>query len=121
MIKTLVIICGLGVIATLYFADPVGAAWLPKCPFWQLTGWQCPACGLQRAIHSLLHGDVCAAWHYNMFLCLSVPYAAMVAYTTFSHGRLAERLRRIVQHRIAVNVYIACFVAWWVVRNIYQV
>ena len=43
--------------AALYYAvDPSHDVWLPRCPFHALTGWDCPACGGQRALHSLLHG-----------------------------------------------------------------
>ena len=53
-----------------------------------LTGWDCPACGGQRALHSLLHGRVGEALHFNPFLVVSVPYFLAVAWTSLDGGRL---------------------------------
>ena len=38
--------------------DPAGSVFWPKCPFHLLTGLECPGCGSQRAVHSLLNGDL---------------------------------------------------------------
>ncbi len=98
--------------------DPSQTAWLPQCPFHALTGWQCPACGGQRALHSLLCGRVGEAVGYNLFLVVAVPYFLAVAWTSLDHGRLARRWRPVVQHRWLAWVYCLLFVVWWVVRNL---
>ncbi|MGL5683791.1 MAG: DUF2752 domain-containing protein [Marinifilaceae bacterium] len=46
----------------------------PPCPFYKLTGLQCPGCGSQRAIHSLLNGNITQAFGYNPLMVLSIPY-----------------------------------------------
>lgn len=38
---------------------------LTRCPFLQLTGIECPLCGLTRSWHALLHGDLAAAFAFN--------------------------------------------------------
>ena len=42
------------------YADIMG--WLQNnllpCPFKKLTGWDCPLCGLQRAVLAILNGDM---------------------------------------------------------------
>ena len=45
--------------------DPATTAWFPSCPFYALTGWQCPLCGSLRAVHALLHGAPLAALTFN--------------------------------------------------------
>ena len=59
--------------------DPESSSLFPKCPFHLLTGLECPGCGSQRAIHSLLNGDMRAAVHYNLLLVLAIPYLGLLA------------------------------------------
>ena len=102
----------------LYFAiDPSTSHLMPKCFVRLLTGYDCPACGSQRALHALLHGEFLRALMFNPFALYSIPYLLLVAYTTFSPDRFALRLRPIVQGRIAVMTYVVLFFLWWVVRN----
>lgn len=105
--------------ALLYRAvDPSHSLWLPRCPFHALTGLECPACGGQRALHALLLGRVGDALRFNPFLVVSVPYLLAVAWTSLDSGRLAVRLRPLVQHRCVAWGYCVLFVVWWVVRNL---
>jgi hypothetical protein len=47
------------------------------CPLLLLTGLSCPACGAQRAVHSLAHGDLSAAWGANPLLVALAPVAVV--------------------------------------------
>ena len=100
-----------------YIYDPAHAHFAPKCMFRMLTGWDCPSCGTQRALHALLHGDVCAAVRYNPFALCSLPYVAALAYTTFATSDRARRWRRWVQHPYTVILYLVLLIAWWILRN----
>lgn len=106
-------------VAALYYAvDPSHSVWVPHCPFRTLTGLDCPACGGQRALYSLLHGEVAEALRFNPFLVVSVPYFLAVAWTALDKGRMAQRVRPVVQHRWVAYGYCLLFVVWWVVRNL---
>ena len=43
------------------------------CPFRAFTGLPCPGCGMTHAFVALGHGNLAAAWHYNV---LSLPLFA---------------------------------------------
>ena len=99
--------------------DPTQYVWMPKCPFHLLTGWNCPACGLQRAAHALLHGRFWDALSYNYFFVISIPYLLVLL--------VAEVLKRIptgeafihaVEHPVLARIYIVLFIVWGVVRNV---
>lgn len=45
----------------------------PHCPFLSLTGFLCPGCGSQRAMHDLLHLRVAAAYEHNALLVICMP------------------------------------------------
>lgn len=106
-----------GFLCLYYCLDPTNAPLAPKCGFKLLTGWDCPACGSQRALHSLLHGEWRRAIGYNPFMLISVPYFLAVAYTTFFRHAQAQRLRSIVQHKWVVLTFFWMVVAWWILRN----
>lgn len=106
-----------GLIALYARFDPGTSVLAPKCPFKLLTGFDCPACGSQRTLHALLHGQWLAAFRYNPFLLLSIPYLLLVAYTTWGGTGRAARWRGSVQHPKVVLAYLTLVIGWWIVRN----
>lgn len=116
VIFTLIVILS-GVV--LYWLDPAQYVFMPKCIFRMLTGWDCPGCGLQRAVHALLHGHFWEAVQYNYFLLLGIPYVLAVMYMEwFTSGEKHLRLRRVLYHRYVLYAYVALYLAWWVLRNV---
>ena len=64
----------IAIIVIVYFLfNPAAVSLFPPCPFYFLTGFYCPGCGSQRAIHQLLHGNIFGAVGYNALLVLSLP------------------------------------------------
>lgn len=99
--------------------NPAICPLFPKCMFLQLTGLQCPGCGSQRAIHQLLHGNLVAAFHYNAFLVLILPWLFLILVARFKNNKRTVQLNRILLHRNVVNAYLLFFFAWWIYRNIF--
>ena len=112
-IAVLILLC------SFYFSiNPTNSYLIPKCPFHLLTGLDCPACGIQRALHYFLHGEWGTAIKYNYFLIISVPYFCTVAFTTFSKNTHILFAKRIVQHPTTVKIFLSLTILWWVIRNI---
>ena len=97
--------------------DPTHSRWAPKCLFRLATGFDCPACGIQRSLHAALQGEFGIAFHYNPYAIIILPYLLVVAYTTFIHTPHALRWRNWVQHRYSMLLFLALTIGWWVVRN----
>ena len=92
---------------------------MPRCVFLEVTGWQCPGCGISRALHALLHGHFAEAIRYNYFLLLSIPYllaVAAVSWIPALHRR--RRLHRVVLGPELAVSYVVLFAIWFVVRNL---
>jgi len=110
----------LGVIVAVvfyYFNDPAANHMAPRCAIKTLTGYDCPGCGFQRAFHSMLHGDIRAAWGFNPMLFFMIPLAAFYALIESMPGRFV-RLRRILLSPAAIIATALIIIAWWIIRNI---
>ena len=121
--KKVIIIIVVGVLIALatilyFFVNPEASVLMPKCPMKMLTGYDCPSCGVQRAIHAVLHGDFAKAISYNPFFVISVPYFLLVLYSTVFKNSFAVKLRGIVCHRYALYGSIVLFFLWWILRNV---
>ena len=116
--KTLIIVIAFVLGIILFFFNPEDTVWFPKCPFYLITGYQCPSCGIQRAMYHLLHLDFNKAFSYNPFLILSIPYAvALIVVTWFDSNNKLKRLRDVCYSKITVYLYVILTIIWWIVRN----
>jgi Protein of unknown function (DUF2752). len=75
--------------------NPEEHIFFPKCPIYTLTGYECPGCGSQRALHSLFHGNIGAAFKYNAFIILLVPYVLLGIYIEYIANRTSPRIQRL--------------------------
>ncbi|HJE40152.1 MAG: DUF2752 domain-containing protein [Candidatus Amulumruptor caecigallinarius] len=90
----------------------------PKCMFLVVTGWKCPGCGSQRAIHALLNGDVGAAWGYNALLVSFIPLVAVMVIASLVRLRRPGFYNFVNSRWIIWSVFVVV-VGWGIVRNVY--
>ncbi|MCI6671559.1 MAG: DUF2752 domain-containing protein [Prevotella sp.] len=110
------------IVVGLYVFNPTVYWFMPKCSFKMLTGLNCPACGIQRFIHTLLHGEPLRAIKYNYFMVYSIPYAVLLLVGwLLPRSVWKTKIERITHHRIAVGIYIAAFLVWFILRNILKI
>lgn len=111
-----------GLFISYYYCDPLQRDFPIKCPWNLLTGTQCPACGFQRALHTLMHGDIWGALSYNYFFVFSIPYALLAVLATwYNYHHIFDRLRTLLCHRYMLRAYIAIYFGWWIIRNLYKI
>jgi hypothetical protein len=114
------IACGCGLAACAAFVtivDP-GDTGVPACPFRALTGWWCPGCGLTRATHHLLRGQVGTALRYNLFvvLVLAAIAGSWATWMLEANGRRVPGWRRIPA--VGWVAFGAAVVGFGVIRNL---
>ena len=103
-----------------YFVDTRELAFAPKCVFYQITGFKCPGCGTQRALHELAHANFHGVIKYNSLLLLGVPYLILLFYMQFFGGK--ERFpsfNNSVSGHKATLVVLVIVVAYWILRYIF--
>ena len=102
-----------------YFVNPLASGHPIQCPWRLLTGTSCPACGSQRALNALVHGNFIQALSYNYFFILSIPYALIaVLVSWYNFGHRLDGLKRIAFHPITLRAYVVLFFSWWIARNV---
>ncbi|MBO4672992.1 MAG: DUF2752 domain-containing protein [Bacteroidaceae bacterium] len=115
----LILVLGVGGAVIYTQFDPTRYVWMPQCPLRLLTGWNCPGCGIQRALHAMLHGHFAEAFSYNYFFMFSIPYAVLLVIATIlKYFERGERFVRAVEHPLLARTYIVLFFVWGVTRNI---
>ena len=102
-----------------YTLDPSQSGFFPRCVFHELTGYKCPGCGTQRAVHALLHGDVAAALRYNAILLIAVPWIALCLYAESQRTR-NPRLYDRLNAPLLIWLFLAIVLIWWLLRNIFN-
>ena len=102
-----------------YALDPSQSGLFPRCTFLSLTGYKCPGCGSQRAIHALLHGDIVGAFRYNALLLISIPWIALCLYAESRRTR-NPRLYLRLNAPLLIWLFLAMVLLWWLLRNIFN-
>lgn len=113
----LLVVIIVGSLIIYYYINPSSRIWFPQCPVKLLTGYSCPGCGIQRAFHALLHGNVGQALAYNYFFVLSVPYFILACIALILRGKFSN-FEKIVEGRTLALIYVVCYCAWFVIRNV---
>ena len=98
--------------------DPNTSSLYPQCPFKALTGYDCPGCGITRALHSFLHGNLLQAADHNLLAVLIAILAVgwlVVARVQRRRGRPTPRFSLSPRATIAIALVVLAF---WVLRNL---
>ena len=113
------LLAGIFGLAILFFVfDPSEYEIFPRCIFYSFTGYYCPGCGSQRAVHNLLHLNFSGVISNNF---LFLPAVALVIYH-YSFG-LVNRFFRLNLPNIFYLKYtpvaiLVIIVVFWVLRNL---
>ena len=101
-----------------YTYNPAKESFFPSCPLYVTTGYKCPGCGSQRAIHALLHGDIGAAWHHNPLLVILIPYfilAILAEY--FKIHLLGKKVSLFLTSKWVIWGFFVVIILYWILRN----
>lgn len=119
MRRFIIFIIGTAALFLLFFFNPENYPF-PKCPFLLLTGWECPGCGSQRAIHALLHFNIPAALQYNALLVLSLPYIGILVISGLlkKKSHFFARSHQFIHNPRITYCYLSIVVIFTIIRNL---
>ena len=115
-IGLLIIISGLAVL--FFVLNPAKHSIFPRCLFNSLTGYYCPGCGSQRAIHSLLHLDFAGVISYN-FLFLPALLLIIYHYLHPLFNRIFHwNLPNVFYLKNTPWIILGVVILFWILRNL---
>jgi len=102
-----------------YFIYPLNQQYFPKCIFHNLTGLYCPLCGTQRAISSLLHGNILLATKDNLLVIAALTLFVFLSAAFFFKPRNRKNINyRIIYSSNFLRAVLFVLVVFTIVRNI---
>lgn len=120
IIRIIVITLALAIGGAIYYIfSPEESRFFPQCPFHMLTGYDCPGCGSQRALHHLLHLRLLKAFLSNPLLIILIPYLVISLWFEYFGGKEKyPRARKILFGRNAIYIILAAIILFWIGRNV---
>ena len=91
----------------------------PQCPMRWLTGWLCPGCGSQRAIHQALHGHFMESFRLNTLFLPSILYGLIGLVISSLLPQKWPNVRKRFYGSDAAYIALATVLFFWVGRNIF--
>ena len=119
------VVIALSVVAIIVFVavylifNPSTSSFFPKCVFLSATGYKCPGCGSQRAVHALLHGDLAAAFRYKALLLIAIPWIALCLFAESQRVRNPRLYARLNAPRL-IWLFLVMVFLWWLLRNVFN-
>ena len=112
----LIIFTGLAVF--FFILNPAEHEIFPKCIFYSTTGYYCPGCGSQRAIHNLLHLNFGGVISNNI---LFLPAVLLLIYHysfAFLNKKLNWKLPNIFYIKSTPWIILSIIIVFWIIRNL---
>ena len=88
-----------------------------SCPFYKITGYQCPGCGSQRAFHDILHFHFLGAFKQNALFVLGIPYVLLIFYANFNKEK-HQKLRQALVGNKTLLILLIVAILFGVLRNL---
>lgn len=108
-----------GILFLYGFYNPSQSSYFLACPFKTITGFHCPGCGSQRAIHQLLHFNIIGAFRLNPLMVLSLPLIFYGLGLQIWNFIFETQYRfQLFYSKLFIYGYFGIVVLYWIARNL---
>lgn len=115
-LRQLFVSAAVALMLLLYFFIDARKGGLPPCPFWSFTNLYCPGCGSQRALSSILHGNLRHALQNNLLLVISIPILIYLACKNLQTG--GTQKHQLLYAPRTPKIILIVVLVFWLLRNI---
>lgn len=88
----------------------------PPCMFYAFTGHYCIGCGLTRALHALVHGDVVRAFSLNPLGLVTLAVVPLMM--LWSAGWQPRWLQPFMRVAMEPRLWLVLLPTYWIARNL---
>ncbi|MCQ2229555.1 MAG: DUF2752 domain-containing protein [Bacteroidales bacterium] len=88
------------------------------CPLHLLTGWECPFCGMQRAIVALYNGNLTEAFMLNPVAWCMMPYMLILVVCSLSDRVRKSRIGVWAMSNKTIFSALGIMAVWGIARNL---
>ena len=108
-----------GIIIIYSYFNPAQHSFFIPCPFNYVTGFHCPGCGSQRAVHQLLHLNILEALQLNPLLVLSLQILFLgVGVQIWNYIFETQYRITLFYNNKFIYGYFIVVILYWILRNI---
>lgn len=115
---TVALLLGTGTILMYYLINPSDLELMPKCPFHSFTGYHCPGCGSQRALHDFLHGNLIEGFKHNFLIGLGILVLFYKWFLLIRAKYYPHKNKDLLYHPKGPWVILILILFFWILRNI---
>ena len=97
--------------------NPEEESFFIPCMFHKVTGLKCPGCGMTRAMHYLVNGNIKKAIWYNLMI---IPGTFVLIYSGYRYIKYLVKNEEIVNSplEIILKIFLAILILFMIVRNV---
>lgn len=116
IVSSLIVVAMFGIILVKVYNPGTEKFFIP-CMFYKLTGIKCPGCGMTRAIHNLVNGNIKQAMWYNLML---IPLILMLIYAGYRYIKYLVKDEEIINKRMerVLVIFLIFLLTFGVTRNL---
>ncbi|MFN4161222.1 MULTISPECIES: DUF2752 domain-containing protein [unclassified Stenotrophomonas] len=107
---------GAGIWALRHFDPNAANSPFPPCSFFAVTGYYCIGCGLTRALHALVHGDVLTALSMNPLAMVMLAIAPLVL--GWALGWRPHWMQPLISLLMKPAFWLTLLPLYWIARNL---
>ena len=89
-----------------------------KCPFYLITGYLCPGCGISRMLLALFALDIPAAIYYHAVAFFLLPFWGAVFISYYYEYIRYDRTILKTWHKAILVVSVILFIVYGIARNV---
>ena len=111
-------IVGIALLSLYYIYNPSVNSFFPKCPFHSLTGYHCPGCGSQRAIHQILHFNILGMINHNALFIVGILIILYHNTIRILNHYSLKKYYNYIYHPKTPMILGVLIILFWILRNI---